>query len=201
MDDILEMSGPEDMEQSEKMQASPKRKGMPVVFPQNTAYGCGSYCLANILNDSRYIQELPRNGESTLDLNEKLSLFGEQSRVITLALTVDNVKENRLLNSLILPIPYWTTENEVLKDTAARCYMMIVNKGSNHHYIGVAHNFKNDMYYVVDSTCSRVSIMYIDELFAKHWIVGFEYFTLIGNDNQEAAFNKEALSHIIPKGE
>lgn len=176
-----------------------------VPFIQRTKSGCGSYSLANLFNDERFIKGVEdlHHGEGVADMNKKLSKIEPDFYIDVLYQTCYEFDEktNKLTDSIALKVKYEEMTEEMKCDFARPFFFTV--KRSLYHCILVIHNFKNDLYYVVDSLDSHVLQFTLEELMKRYHIIAVELlcnWNMNGSD-RSIFINKNRLNHIIPADE
>jgi predicted double-glycine peptidase len=182
-----------------------EKKTLKVPFRQRTISGCGSHCLANLLNDERFLVGIGdlKFGEGVIDLNKKLQQLAPDLYIDVVFASPSEMKAqpNKLIDKLVFQI-LWDklTENHI--QNYARPFLVTV-KGVLFHSILVFHNFKNDLYYVVDSLRDDIQLMVLDELITTKHITAVEFVCSwkMEDEDRSVFFHKDYLKHIIPEGE
>lgn len=180
-------------EKSEKVFFS--EVGAPVIYRQKETFGCGSYCLANLMNDSKYILEL-QDGERRGDLNKKLSRYYPEIFLETLFLTNERIAPERLQDVNLFEFEY----SEEAKESGFVPWLLVIYKpGSNlYHYIVACEDLKDRRFHVLDSTKNHISIFTREDLLGFYWVLGVEFFSKWDGSPEECViFDKGYFGHIF----
>jgi len=164
-----------------------------VLHRQETKYGCGSYTLANLFNDKRFIQQLPTCGERVADLNRKMAKYKRSIFVNPIYVTCNSFPYgNRLLPDLANHM----FEIEPPEGLIKPMVITFARPNGNLHSVGLLQ--QNDMGYIVDSCETEVETGRMIFFVHKLNIVHVNIFTAWeGNPSNEIMMPKEYFSHII----
>lgn len=176
---------------------------MKIPFKQNTKSGCGSYCLANLFNDSRYLHgvEEMEFGEGVAQLNKKLAFCNPE---IYLEAVYNSPSEmvkqsNKLIDPLVFMM-IWAKVDPIHKENYCRPFIISVKMASGRfHAILLLHDLKNNVYHIVDSLCDIVQIVDLDGLMGLYSIHAVEYFCSwnINEDDKSVLIKKDFINHLI----
>jgi len=152
----------------------------PIKYRQQQWWGCGSFSLANLFDDHRFLEDLPTgHGERTPDLNRKMAKFQRALFIDNIFLTNFNLKEGSRLswaNRELLMTPRQGLTKE-MKEVLCVPYMVAFSRANGGaHNILVLHNLKDNLYYLVDSCKPEVERMTIRQMISKLPIVAVAVF-------------------------
>ena len=176
-----------------------------IPFIQSTKNGCGSISLANIFNDERYLPDYkdPKE-ERFVDLNRKLMRHDPHIYVEPVYLTCGELEVgNRLLAPAVLDLNWAEMEPEMKETQCMPLLLTIRHKSGLYHAIGIVINFKNKMFYVLDSLQIYVQRLTVNELISNYHIVSVSRFGLWTNDDpaNNVVIHKDGMTHIFEDGE
>lgn len=175
---------------------------MKTPFTQNSKSGCGSYCLANLFNDFRYIEGVKEmtQGEGVPDLNRKLRKFDEDFYLDVLFQTCHGftLQTNRLID----PIPFflkWELITEEMKRDFVRPLILTVKNPVRFHSILVLHELSTDRFHIVDSLCQDIIVATLEDLMVDYCIISVELVCswVIDAEDRSVFFQKSRLKHLI----
>lgn len=176
-----------------------------IPFVQTTRSGCGSYALANLFSDERFLHNVDAlsekgHGEGVADLNKKLQAFEPDFYLETYFLTSTHCKHpfDRLKDPVFFEI-LWEKMAEDQRENAARVLFLTV-RGALSHYVIVIHDFKTNQYYLVDSHNSHVEAIDIHAFIEHNQILSIEQLCSWKIENaaeREVHIHKDALAHLI----
>lgn len=176
---------------------------MKVPFKQETKSGCGYYCLANLLNDERYLRDVAdlERGQGVAQLNRRLAEYDKELFLETVFAAPSEMKSQpaKLIDPLVFMI-IWDKLLPEHKEDFIRPFIISVRMLTGRfHAILVLHDFKLDQYHVVDSLCQEVKTMSLGRLMSDYWITTVEYFCRWDIDNEDPSIliNKSVLNHLI----
>ena len=153
---------------------------MEVKYRQQQVWGCGSFSLANLFDDHRFVEELPiEHGERTPDLNRKMAKFQRAIFIDNIFLTNMHLKTGTRLtygNRSLLMINRQGLTKE-MKETLCVPYMAaFARNATGSHNVLVLHNLKDNKYYMVDSCVSHVLKFELKDLIQLYHIVAVSVF-------------------------
>lgn len=175
---------------------------MNTPYRQYSAFGCGSYTLANIFKDGRFIEEVPvGQGERVADLNKKMDLYQPEMFVNCMYMTNFNLPNGNRLRAINRAL--FSYEGEVTKEQKnklARPFVISFARPNGQlHSVGLIHDLKTRLYYMVDS-CEPLILQGTLLKFIKDYhIVGVSQFGVWAHkDNANfAMFHREEFNHIF----
>ena len=166
--------------------------------------GCGSFALANIFDDERYIAEIPATqGETIGMLNKKIQQFEPALYIEPAYLTDANFKIcNRFMQRELFDLD-WSSYGGDIK-TVCRCMLMTIAQDNGQlHMVALIQNFADSTFYVVDSDQPAISVLTIEILLLRYHIVGIDIFCCWDSPDLKGAviaFKKD-MPHIFGTGE
>ena len=126
-----------------------------IPFRQVTQFGCGSYSLANLFNESLFIAKLPHEeGENIADLNCKLECREHELYIDPIFMTSASLRRNNQLHVddvdllIISDIPAKEIEE---KELVGVFLISFARANGAIHWVVVLSDLKSGRYYIVDS--------------------------------------------------
>lgn len=175
---------------------------MQVPFLQNTKSGCGSYSLANLFNNIKFIEgiENQSRGENVADLNKQLSTIYSDLYIEPYFHTNTHLKHYPRLTDIALFDLYWDKVTEENKKNQARPFLFTIkSKSEKFHCILVVHNLEDNLFYIVDSLAPEIIKMPIQELINQYYIVAVNIFCLwdAPDEERDIFIFKKHFSHLF----
>lgn len=172
-------------------------------YRQSTKFGCGSYALANIFDDPRFVAELPTTqGERIADLQKKVNKYKRGLFINPIFITSQNLKVgNRLKFS---QAELFSHEKGKLQlaglQQLVKPYLIIVAKSATAmHALAVFEDCGSRDFIVVDSATDAPERMKLKELIATYHITAVCQFSsfYIEDHGNYVMMRREDIAHII----
>lgn len=143
-----------------------------VPFRQLKRYGCGMYCLANLFNETKFLNYIIEDvGQGVYELNKAMSVEVPELYIGSVFLTSSQMKiQNRLFDPSIFEVE---SNDMVFIDNGFRPILVTIAKPIL-HYILCLQVFSSDTIYVVDSLKEYISVYTSSELLLKYNVVGID---------------------------
>ncbi len=173
-----------------------------VPFRQNTGSGCGSFCLANLFNDKRFLSGVEDmvTGESVAMLNKKMELYVPELYIDTLYATCSSflAPANQLTDNSIFGI-WWS--DECFKDECDWLMPMLVTikrfEGLFHSVLAL-HELKTDKIFLIDSLRGFVEEYDIENFLDLFFITAINRFVSWQHSPDQPVFiERKHYSHIL----
>lgn len=177
---------------------------LKVKYRQYTKFGCGSFTLANIFDDHRFVLDIPAaQGERVADLNRKMNKYHRALVIVPMFFTSPFLKSaNRLRDPAIFG--YEGEIPDEYRETMARPLLLTFAKHNKElHTVALIHNLRNGFYYLVDSGTENVYVASIEDILKGYNVVQLSQFSIWACEDRAnfLMLPKEQLRHIIPEGE
>jgi hypothetical protein len=179
---------------------------MKVPFQQNTISGCGSYSLANLFNDERFLEGVNdlKVGETAAGLNKKMERYHPNAYLTTIFQTSTHFKlqENKLIDPVLFGIE-WDKVKAKEKETWARPLLVTFKRTAERfHCVLVIHNLKDNLLYLVDSLTDEILKYAIEDFIELFHIISVEQFAMWDTDPELTMFIiKPAFYHLFEETE
>lgn len=171
---------------------------------QNTVSGCASYSVANLFDDTRFIEDVAglKFGETTADINRKLQQFMPEVYLTTIFCTNSQFtrNHNRLLDPMAFDMKWETVPEEEMATQARPLLVSFYRPNSGMvHCILVLQEFSTKIMHVVDPMDHHIKEMTIDELLHTYHIVEVCVFGLWDDPTrlQSVCVKKQFLNHLF----
>lgn len=180
---------------------------MQIKYQQTTRTGCGSYALANLFNDERYIQDLPDDYQRIYDLQRLLDANGAGMFIDPLFITSPHFT----LGSWLMPMNsglFAAPEGYAQEDLVHMCkpYLLTIAHQTKRtlHMVGLVHHMGTGAFYFIDSGRAEVKkYTIVSDILQEMQVVGVHQFGIQGDDNPGsfAMIDKSFFAHILGPGE
>jgi hypothetical protein len=180
---------------------------MKIQFQQKTISGCGSYSLANLYNDDRFLEGVKdlRVGETVVGLNKKMEKYQPNAYITTIFQTSTHF--TRQADKLIDPVLFgieWEKVGRVEKETWARPLLVTYKRTiERFHCVLVIQNLKDNLLYLFDSLQEEVIKYTIDDFITLYNINSVEQFAMWEMEHPEHSMFiiKSAFKHLFEEGQ
>lgn len=148
-----------------------------VKYRQTTMFGCGSFSLANIFDDHRFVVELPTQGERPVDLARKLNKYQRRVYLYDIFRTNQHLLAGNCLMQCQSEI-FGYGDAAPDPDACRPLVLTFARPNGNLHSVAAVHRVLDDHFYVVDSCVPWVARFTVAGLIAYFKIVAIQQFGL-----------------------
>lgn len=155
---------------------------MKVKFRQTGPFGCGSFSLAHVFDDHRFLEELPQDHRESLPmLQRKLNKYHRGLFIDSLFITSSHFKSGECLKmsqkDLVLQ-----KDKAALKGMAIPYLMGFSRYPGCVHQVAVIHDIDSGIFYLVDSCEEAVIDLKLVPLIYNYKLVAISVFVNAKND-------------------
>jgi len=176
----------------------------PIKYRQRTKTGCGSFTLANIFDDHRFVLDIPKEYENFAGLNKKMQdkVFEKQYKNLYVDprfITCYYFKNGNKMTVRQMD-EFFTAQRLDVKDaTAVIPYLITINRrnGTN-HMLALLNDLSENIFYAVDSGTDYVQRLSLTDLSERYAISAICVLASWGEGSQPNILfgSKKMFDHI-----